>query len=238
MARLNTNRIFDWCYYGSVYPITDFNFSKALVIPSTQDVFEVPASVMRYFTDCYANTKNQQFPEAILYFHKTSDNSAGSYYKSLEANFKDVIYNDVFCKIKVGEDRFYYVGKGMVLNSGMSPLMMCSWEIKRTIEEDNSIKFHILHPVLRIDPYCFIHRDDQMLRFITGKFLSTSLETQYYCGRNFRNIITEGTSTYCNLKVVIEKCPYEMLDPMVPDIKTNTEDLLKGVLDHIDSVML
>lgn len=223
-------------YRSMVDPIT---FEKYMEIPISSDVFELPLFAFEDFKRMHRNEKIGDVIVASLY-------SCGqtSTYKSIDSIMKDTLstyFDKRLCRIQVpNSTNVYYATFGAVFNENFTPLMMLSWIMERRVNEEGAIKYQYKKPLLRLNPYPCLNKEDALQKFICGRWMTTALgvtvdtPSTYGC----RSFIEQPDSFRFNhVKIEIDECPFVIRSTDVPSISVTNEDLLQLAADHIDEIL-
>lgn len=126
------------------------------------------------------------------------------------------------------EEHTYYVGKGIVCNEDFKPLMLCTWQLQGT-PNNNKVDWKFTNAIIRIDPYFYLDYTDNVGRFVCKKLVKESICNYVYSPR-----LRE--STHFTPQVVIASIPFKVKGVSTPNINVDSEDLVKVALDNIDKV--
>jgi hypothetical protein len=170
-------------------------------------------------------------------------------YSTPDRNMRDILMADwtnnhlVYIPVSQnGEVIDYYGSHGMLLSKDFKLLVALSWQIKRFIDIDamgnSEVKYQVIKPILRIDPVCFSN-SDPMMKWCANKLFKTGLAERVLfpyrdsMRRTFKLENVESMSP----SIVIEKSPFNIRTPDVPDVLTTREEILQPVIDHIDELI-
>lgn len=227
-------RMFSPSYYGVVSwrqeTSPDILQSKFLVINIKEGTFEVPLILGRQL----GSNLYSLYQQKGTYVTELKTNGYCPNYKTLESKLKDALvlsmsrYSPSYLYSIREEDNLYFVSRGVIFDRELSPLMICSWMFDQT---DDHL---IMYPIMRISPRCFTGEQNKLTRFLTGRWLKTSLGVEigigyYYEGQSIPNH---------NIKVIIEESPFEIRKTKSPSAKTSNEDLLKLATDFLNSTTI
>ena len=229
--------------YGRFSPIAVAS-SKYMEIPLDKDQFEIPAFAFKAFLQ----TIEKGADSIIAWIYNSNFTSV---YKSTEAIFRELLsigYSEgrlMEVRLKAGEPK-YYICYGGVFDEDFTPIAMCSWVIDKIHYPDSdAVKYKLVRPILRIDPKCFILKNDSIQRFLAGKFMSTTLGVRILApspyqynreGLYSRYIDTSGPSRW-KVKAEIDSCPFVIKQGINPSISTSNNDLIQLALDYIDDIV-
>lgn len=221
--------------YGSEEPVTP---SIYMEIP-IDNVFELPVMAFSAFRKMLSER-----PECNALIARLYSKGRQSSYKSLEAVMKDVL-NSAFryslCKITVSDTQdIYYGTMGTLFNCHLAPIMMMSWIFERVVREDGKTSYHYRMPLIRISPRVIAEKDDSVKRFISNKFLSTVADMTLFSLPSFWNctaIERDNLISHPNIRIEIDKCPFQIKTPCVPSIAVTNDSLLKIAADNIDDII-
>lgn len=214
------------------------NVRKYLEIPIHSDVFELPLLAFQGFLNMLALEDTADVIAVNL-----RPCSQTSSYKSLESIMKDVLSTPLqehMCKVQIeGCPNIYYTTFGAVFNEDLKPLMMLSWVMERKPDEDGTMKYYFKKPLLRLDPYSCIAKEDPLQRFLAGKMLTTTLDANIDIPvlYNHRHFITILHRENLHAKAEIDECPFIIRETDVPSVSTTNESLLQLAADHIDEML-
>ena len=247
MASLNSviSSIFNNDYCNSVIrrqyrscnnPIT---FEKYMEIPISSDVFELPLFAFEDFKKMHQDKKIGDVIVASLYSCGQTSN-----YKSLDSIMKDTLstpFDKHLCRVQIpSSHNIYYATFGAVFDENFTPLMMLSWIIERRVHEEGFIKYRYKKPLLRLNPYPCLNKEDALQKFICGKWMTTALGATVYTPSTYswRDFI-EQPDYLCfdYVKVEIDECPFVIKGTDVPSISVTNEDLLQLAAEHIDEIL-
>lgn len=209
-------------------------------VPKTSGPMEIPAFAVASFL----NSKVKADKIVI----SLKEPSIISTYAAMDAKIRDAIsmpYSSMFSgsssgtiKIITGDSSnpCYYGTQGVLFDKNFNPIMMMSWIIEETEEEDNpSIEYKIVRPLLRIDPEVIIRKGNAVERYIVNKILPTALSLDYVNKPRLPNMRCPGG--YTHIKVELDKCPFPIKKVEVPSISTTNETLLDIALENIDEIV-
>jgi hypothetical protein len=207
-------------------------------IPIGSDVFELPLFAFKDFKNMHQNKKIGDVIVASLY-------SCGqtSSYKSLDSIMKDVLstyFGRHLCKVQIpNSPNVYYATFGAVFDENFIPLMMLSWIMEREVNEGGVIKYRYKKPLLRLNPYPCLNKEDALQKFICGRWMTTALGTRVYTASTYdwRNLIEPNFFGFEHVKIEIDECPFVIRSTDVPSISVTNEGLLQLAADHIDEVL-
>lgn len=217
---------------------TPITVKKYMEIPIGSDVFELPLFAFEDFKKMHQNKKIGDVIVASLF-------SCGqtSSYKSLDAIMKDVLstyFDRHLCKVQIpSSPNVYYATFGAVFDENFTPLMMLSWIMEREINEEGVIKYRYKKPLLRLNPYPYLNKEDALQKFICGRWMTTALG-EVICAPTFygcSSFLEQHGYLRFNLKIEIDECPFVIRGTDVPSISVTNEDLLQLATDHIDEIL-
>lgn len=207
---------------------SDINFKSFMVIPVSEDVFEIPMFVHPSFINM---VKCNELKPIVVNLNYTGSTTS---YKSLESAIKSALLSDYrqprFVKLPSKPDeKTYYASYGAIFDSEYNPVVLISWQIKKVCVGSRT-KYQYIQPILRIAPEVIINRSNTMERFIVNKILSNVLTFQnisypsdvssYLCRDLFIMDINRK-----KVKVLLEDMPFEIRHPQVPSVATTNEEL-------------
>lgn len=217
---------------------TPITVKKYMEIPIGSDVFELPLFAFEDFKKMHQNKKIGDVIVASLFSCGQTSN-----YKSLDAIMKDVLstyFDRHLCKVQIpSSPNVYYATFGAVFDENFTPLMMLSWIMEREINEEGVIKYHYKKPLLRLNPYPYLNKEDALQKFICGRWMTTALG-EAVCAPTFygcSSFLERHGYLRFNLKIEIDECPFVIRGTDVPSISVTNEDLLQLATDHIDEIL-
>lgn len=212
--------------------------SMFMNIPLNKSEIEIPLFAFSQFLECIKHHPEAEALAAELY-------STGHVprYKTVDRYMRDIIrerydyHHLVKLEVKCGEDTTLYYGThGLVLDRRFSPMMMCSWVIHKTVTEEGW-RYRLMYPLLRIHPYCYIHQDDGMRKFIVRKMLNCSLIAYRVYTPAVDGELFKKPPVTRNIKVEIDVSPFTLHGIDNPTIQTTNKQLLQVARNHIEEVM-
>lgn len=223
-----------YCRSTSNTPIT---VKKYMEIPIGSDVFELPLFAFEDFKKMHQNEKVGDVIVASLYSCGQTSN-----YKSLDSIMKDVLstyFNKRLCKVQIpNSPNVYYATFGAVFDENFTPLMMLSWIMERRVSEEGVIKYRYKKPLLRLNPYPCLNKEDALQKFICGRWMTTALGTRVYIPYSgCRDFIEHDYFSFEHVKIEIDECPFVIRGTDVPSISVTNEGLLQLAADHIDEIL-
>ena len=223
-------------YRREVNPITS---EKYMEIPISSDVFELPLFAFEDFKKMHQNNKIGDVIVASLYSCGQTSN-----YKSLDSIMKDTLstyFNKHLCRIQIpNSPNVYYATFGAVFDENFTPLMMLSWIMEKRVHEEGVIKYQYKKPLLRLNPYPCLNKEDSLQKFICGRWMTTALGTRVYTPSAYdcRDFIEQsGYLSFNHVKIEIDECPFVIKGTDVPSISVTNEDLLQLAAEHIDEIL-
>ena len=225
-------------YYNRNNSDTPITVKKYMEIPIGSDVFELPLFAFEDFKKMHQNKKMGDVMVASLY-------SCGqtSEYKSLDSIMKDVLstyFDRHLCRVQISNSpNTYYATFGAVFDENLTPLMMLSWIMERGVSEEGVTKYRYKKPLLRLNPYPCLNKEDALQKFICGRWMTTTLGTRVYTPDRYgcRNFIEPGCYSFEHVKIEIDECPFVIKSTDVPSISVTNENLLQLAADHIDEIL-
>jgi len=225
-----------YCRKSNNTPIT---VKKYMEIPIGSDVFELPLLAFDGFKEMHQNRKEGDMIAASLYSCGLS-----STYKSLDSIMKNVLstpFNKHLCKVQIpNSTNTYYATFGAVFDENFTPLMMLSWIMERGVSEEGVIKYRYKKPLLRLNPYPCLNKEDALQKFICGRWMTAALGETIYAP-SFYNCSSfleqSGNLRFNHVKVEIDECPFVIRSTDVPSISVTNENLLQLAADHIDEIL-
>ena len=224
-------------YYNRNTSNTPITVKKYMEIPIGSDVFELPLFAFEDFKKMHQNKKEGDIIVASLYSCGQTSN-----YKSLDSIMKDVLstyFDKHLCKVQIpNSPNTYYATFGAVFDENFTPLMMLSWIMERGVSEEGVIKYRYKKPLLRLNPYPCLNKEDALQKFICGRWMTTALGTRV-CTPSTYGLGNSIEPTYFSfgVKIEIDECPFVIRGTDVPSISVTNEDLLQLAADHIDEIM-
>ena len=227
------------------YDSTHKSGTHYLEIPINSNVFEIPVVAVETFKNM--TLMGSDNADAISVAMYNLDRRARYY--TPDRNMRDILMVDWNCNHLVyipvgqnGEVIDYYGSHGMLLSKDFKLLVVLSWQIKRFIDTDaignSGVKYQVIKPILRIDPICF-SGSDPMMKWCANKLFKTGLTERVlfsYSDSMRRTFKLENVESM-SPSIVIEKSPFNIRTPDVPDVLTTREEILQPVIDHIDELI-
>ena len=227
-------------YYGSASREEDLK-KLYMEIPINTPTFELPAFAYNTFETMVR--KNRENCDAIVVTLKTMGKEPK--YSTLNRYMRDLLNNDyannklIRVNVKQTDNTFkkYYVTQGAVFMDEFKPIMMCSWLVERFVANEKT-RFKFIKPILRIEPRCYLDKEDAMQRFIATKMPTLALDqlVEFPHVGNLDDVIIVQNyiSPTVEVKVEIDRNPFVLKKSDAPSISTTRENLLQLAIDHID----
>lgn len=234
----NNNSQITGQYYNRNTSNTPITVRKYMEIPIDSDVFELPLFAFEDFKKMNQNNKMGDVIVASLYSYGQTSN-----YKTLDSIMKDTLstyFDKHLCKVQIpNSPNIYYATFGAVFDENFTPLMMLSWIMERGVSESGVIKYRFKKPLLRLNPYPCLNKEDALQKFICGRWMTTTLGTRVYTPSTYgcRNFIEPGYFSFNHVKIEIDECPFVIRSTDVPSISVTNEGLLQLAADHIDEIL-
>lgn len=236
--RNNNSQIRRQYYRGNTSnsPVT---VKKYMEIPIGSDVFELPLFAFEDFKKMHQNKKTGDVIVASLYScGQTSD------YKSLDSIMKDTLstyFDRHLCKVQIpNSPNVYYATFGAVFDENFTPLMMLSWIMERKVNEEGVIKYRYKKPLLRLNPYSCLNKEDALQKFLCGRWMTATLGATVWTPSSYGCmdfIEQHDFLSFNHVKVEIDECPFTIRSTDVPSISVTNEGLLQIAADHIDEIL-
>ena len=236
----NSNSVIDrYRYRETNTPITPQMYME---IPIDGESFELPLLAFEAFRQTLKSPIQYDTLAASVY-------SCGqtSSYKSLDAVMRDVLstkFSRHLSKVLIaGSTNVYYATFGTVFDVNLKPLMMLSWLMEKKQDGDGRIKYHYKRPLLRLNPYPCISKEDALQRWLSNKMLTTTLETSintpyyYDLGDYLEQSRAYSNRGWYSVKVEIDECPFVIRSCDVPSVSVTNEGLLQLAADHILEIL-
>jgi len=224
-------------------PMSSYSYSRSgipatckkyMEIPVNKDSFELPTFCLLNFAKIVVAKQEKDMLVAQMF-----SNGYKSRYKSLDSIMRELLpcsYQDHLYDVQMSESSsIYHVTHGAVFDASFKPLMMMSWQMKKRVGENDDISFHFKKPLFRLDPDLYVNKEDAIQRFLSGKMLTTVLNTTISHLNMFIPYF-HFEDTY-RIKVEIDKCPFVVRGVDVPSISVTNKGLLQLAADHIDEVL-
>ena len=216
-------------------PITP---EKYMEIPIDSNVFELPLLAFEDFKKINQDKKACDVIVASLF---SCGQTSG--YKSFDTIMKDVLsirFNRHLCKVQVANiPNVYYATFGAVFDENFTPLMMLSWIMEKIVHEGGAVKYKYKKPLLRLNPYPCINKEDSLQKFLFGRWMTTTLGTTIYppSSNGLDYMEYSGYLNFNYVKVEIDECPFVIRGTDVPSVSVTNEGLLQLAADHIDEIL-
>lgn len=203
------------------------------------DAFEIPVTALKPLS----NSRNSiGTVDNIAMF--LSSNDYVPFYKTLDATLKNTLHKTSegakLLRITHSNDEHpYYCSFGAIYDRNYHPIMMCSWIVQLIKEPEVSeapYSFHLVRPILRVDPQVFIDRSNPIERYIVNKIIPAALTISPNHCYHLPFSIRDSSRSF-RVKVEIDNCPFRITKPVTPTIETTNEALLKVALDNIDNII-
>ena len=211
---------------------------KYMEIPIDSNVFELPLLAFEDFNKINKDRKACDVIVASLY---SCGQTSG--YKSFDSIMKDVLstrFNRHLCKVQVANTpNIYYATFGAVFDENFTPLMMLSWIMEKIEHEGGTVKYQYKKPLLRLNPYPCINKEDSLQKFLFGRWMTTTLGTTIYppSSNGLDYMEYSGYLNFNYVKVEIDECPFVIRGTDVPSISVTNEGLLQLAADHKDEIL-
>ena len=219
--------------------------TRYLEIPIKNNVFEIPVVAIETFKNMtLMGSDNVDAISVAMY-----NSGRKARYSTPDRNMRDILMVDwnsnhlVYIPVNQnGEVIDYYGSHGMLLSKDFKLLVALSWQIKRFIDTDamgnSGMKYQVIKPILRVDPVCF-SGSDPMMKWCANKLFKTGLAERVYFSYNdaMRRTFKLDNVESMSPSIVIEKSPFNIRTPDVPDVLTTREEIFKPVIDHIDELI-
>lgn len=234
----NRNSLIRRQYYNRSTGNTPITVKKYMEIPISSDVFELPLFAFEDFKKMHKDEKTGDVIVASLYSCGQTSN-----YRSLDSIMKDVLstyFNRHLCKVQIpNSTNVYYATFGAVFDENFTPLMMLSWIMERKINEEGVIKYQYKKPLLRLNPYPCLNKEDALQKFLGGRWMTTALGATVYTPYlyDLRDYIEPGSFSFEHVKIEIDECPFVIRSTDVPSISVTNKDLLQLAADHIEEIL-
>lgn len=215
---------------------------RNMVVPiSFTDTFELPTFMMSNFMpmDVLAKREDFAFVTTLKTYGKMSS------YKSLDAIMRESLQKHFPTKrlVCITEDlhdplKTYYATQGAIFDCAFNPIMMMMWQVKAEKQEDNTLIFEFIKPILRVAPHVFIQKADSVQRYIINKIIPTALEISYIhkprCRINPASI-SEDYQQRCSVE--IDRMPFFYKRVDIPSVSTTNEMLLNIAFNHVEEAV-
>lgn len=209
-------------YYADRVMGHEAGINGYLKFPCNTETFEVPIAALRdigQFFNYDLITMNLRFV------------GWKSTYASVDSIVRDVLYGtteNCLVKMSVPNSKIYYGACGLILDGEtLNPVMMMSWIVRKCIFQTG---LDYIKPVMRIDPCCFIDKEDAVQRYIINKLNTTVLNTE------LRTTPLGDIVAGIKPQVIIEKSPFKFKRVTEPTINTTSRELAQVALDYLDDI--
>lgn len=209
-------------------------------VPRTSGPVEIPAFAVASFLESKVKAD-----KTVITLEEANIIST---YAAMDAKIRDAIsmpYTHMFSGSSAGmikiitgdfDNPYYYGTQGVLFDKNFHPVMMMSWIIEEAEEEDNpSIEYKIVRPLLRIDPGVIVRKSNAVERYIVNKILPTALSLIYVSKPRLPNMRCPGGNMH--IKVELDECPFNIKRPSIPSVSTTNEMLLDIALENIDEIV-
>lgn len=232
--------IFTWNRTSNHSTIGGYNMPRNnktvyLEVPINSSAFELPCFV-RICTDINVLLNNDT---EVLAVSLNTINRIPRY-TTLSAYMKDVLMDNfntnrlVMLKTKNTDDTeaVYYATFGAIFDDSFKPLLMCSWLVERGRDESGNLCVKYIKPIVRVDPSCYVRKNNPIEKFIAGKFIQTVL-TQSIPHPVYRF----DYKFIKNAEVEIAECPFNLKQSETPSISTTNEELIQIAKEYLNDVI-
>lgn len=148
--------------------------------------------------------------------------------------FKEVSWLNRLAKVHISNN-IYYIGKGIILDKDLSPLLLCTLKARKKEEPGEPNKIVYYKAMCYIHPNVFIHSKDLINKGIISTIIPFYLENEIYLPSNY---YIDLEPTYKKVEIVIDDCKRFFTKPVKPkqlsDIDTS---LNKCINDNIDEIL-
>ena len=225
--------------YRSSTAVAISNRSTFMVMPLTEEKFELPVFALNDFT--HVTHPNPRSIESLV--AKLEYQGHTSTYKSLDARIRNLFLTPYrenrLCKLDAVGDEVYYITLGAIFDRNFNPIMMFTWEIEKKYEDNGQYYLSLERPILRVDPEIYVSKRTPVERYIVNKIIPKSLgiHTIYRPYTRINTLFKGNDWTSSEVKVIIDKNPFILKHPDTPSISTTNRDLLDVALNNIEEVI-
>jgi len=235
----NLDRTIQSLFYGFFYHGSHPNYAQQEFIPKVA-FLEIPVCADSFEIPCFVLEDDSLiwFKDKIVVCLNTKGNIP--MYTTLNAYMKEVL-SDSFTSNRLvelttetnGQTKHYYATAGAIFDDDFTPLLMCTVTVTKKCDDE---VHHLTYskPTVRINPDCYLAKDNPIEKFIAGKFIQTALvqSLSYSPSSHNRKLFTDT-----NIRVEIGEIPFKPKYPDVPSISTDNEALIQIAKEHIDDVI-
>ena len=217
-------------------------FRKSLVIEVNNDEVEIPVIAREHFEKLVSD--NMAYPAVmgikriILPLYDNAPSQERRTFDSIITQlFTNVGYGRRLQKITTSKGEVYYGGKGIILDEGYTPLLLCTLTARSVHTEDNGNTMVYYRPVCHVSPKVFLESDKLINRGIIKKLIP------YYTSRDINfprsNFSFSSNPEDRKVKVIVDNFNKFFVEPIKPTPSACSNDALNECLiDNIDDIMM
>lgn len=201
------------------------------IVDTTEDTIEIPVFARSQIEDALQQNPDVQKIIIPLYTMSEYIKSKKTFNTMISYLFKDVFYSDKLRGVEDGKGNKWYGNAGIIFNSELKPLVLCTLRLKRT-SEGWLIDRYICH----INPIVFEDQNDMMNKGIIKKLIPVyaNEDINVYFSSYFRNRKGETSRP----KVIIDDFSSFFISPVKPVFSEHINDTLNDVLiDNIEEIV-
>ena len=217
-------------------------YSKYMVIDcSNLDDIEIPVFATNHIQDSISDiiVNKKELDKLIIPLYDNSLALCNRTFDSIIRNFFiNVSYASKLQSVVTSKGDLYYGGKGLILDSSYTPLLMCTLKARKEIDKKNNTLMKYYRAVCHIHPKVFLE-DNMINKGIIKKIIPI------YANRNimfptaqgvFSSVDTEENSR--KVQIIIDKFDNFFYSPVKPTPSTCSDDILNQCLvDNLEEIV-
>lgn len=218
-----------------------YNKSIIIDIDRDKDELEIPViarvSYENIISEEIYSPASKKIEKVILPLYENCiEQNKRTFDSIIKQVFTNVDYNMRLQKIVTNKGEVYYGGKGIILDSDYTPLLLCTLLARRyNIGEEIHISY--CRPVCHVNPKVFIDTDEMINKGIIKKLIP-------FYTTNAMFFSTYGYRFSCNnpdsrkVKVIVDEFDNFFIEPVKPSPSLCTNDTLNNCLvNNIDDIL-
>ena len=218
-------------------------FRKSLIIEVNNDEVEIPVIARAHFEriieDALTYDKIMKVEKIVLPLYDNAINDKRRTFDSIIGQFfTGVEYGNRLQKITTDKGEVYYGGKGIILDEGYTPLLLCTLTAKNIHIDSNHSNMTYYRPICYINPKVVLETDKLINKGIVRKLIP-------FYTNNEMIFPNENTSLFSSnpkdrkVKVIIDNFNRFFVEPIKPTLSTCSDDALnKCLIDNIEDITM
>lgn len=218
-----------------------YNKSIIIDIDRDKDEVEVPIIARAFYESIISEEIFDPAPKKIEkvilpLYENCIEQSRRTFDSIIKQLFTNVDYNKRLQKIITSKGEVCYGGRGIILDSDYTPLLLCTLMARKyKVEEDTYMTYY--RPVCHINPKVFTDTDKMVNKGIVKKLIP------FYTTNDMYFPIVSGRFTITNpddrkVKVIVDNFDNFFVEPIKPSPSFCTNDILNECLiNNIDDVL-